>query len=357
MSHKPIITSIDLFGINGFSPAISGMVESLYCKIQVPVFSRTYVEENSIFKEFFFQECCNMSIQCVMRDLYKEWLMIGESHLDDKFPDILAEDFNINYHPVAVLDINKSPEGREKSLVITYGDFKFYIMNGDEIKPVKISADLKSKLFIKLNYRRERGDNGDIISTPIVLKILTTSGWNKASIDKFESIAPFDTKNHSINVAYSSREYDQLYMCRPPFLLFKTPIDVEGGVLKECQFLPPNIVTLASKKEDRFPCTTIIKVQNFYLEGEKEKIIPYIKFVVKTCIKLCIETVKSIEIGTQYKDEESLPEKYRGLIRFICLHRELIKNNKYEMPWDAIIEEEHKVLAIAALEDLFTMIG
>lgn len=356
--HRELnISTVDTYGIKGYSPALTSMVECLYPKVLLPSFGKFFIIENSIFPEFFIQQATNISLNCVYRDYIEKILMVSQSPLDQNYPEYHKEIFNFDSYPVAILDINSLPKGSEKSLVITYGDFKYYLMKGEDepiITEIEPPSDLKQKFFITLNYRRERNSEGRMISHPLIVKMLATSGWNHFDLAKFESIAPFDTKNSNNDVIYKSQNFESIYKTRIPLMMFETPITYRSGEIVETKYLPIDIkVILENKSKKSYPCTTLLKVQNFYPKNEKKKIIKFIKLVFKTCITLCINTLSSIPVGTEYKDDKALPAKYKNLLRFLYLHHELTVNNKYDLAVNSIIEQDHLNIAIKDLEDLY----
>lgn len=352
------ISSIDMFGISGFSPALCGMVECMYKRITVPILSRYFVEENMhIFPEYYKQELNNMMLLNMYRDYYERILMVSETQVDAKSNDKKIDNFIIDSYPVITLDLKREAKQGEKKLIITYGDFKYYLMREDEgasIEEITPPADLKEKIFFNLDYRREKKQDGQIVSEPIIIKILATTAWNKHPITKFEHIAPFDTNLHSSSVIYNSQENELMYRTRPPFMMYKTPITLKDEKIIECKYLPPGIKDII-RKENGYPCTSEIKVQNFY--QDKKKIISLVLYVVKLCIKLCITNTASIIEGTKYKDGDDLSEDYTSFIRFLCLHKNLVTDNIYNLPWDSIVTEEHKNIAVKDLEEMFDYIA
>lgn len=359
-SFSENLSSIDQYGLSGFSPAICGIVEALYTKIHLPVLTRFLIHEKShLMVEYYQQELRNMPMACIYRDHLDKILMIGSPHLDDKYPDAAKENYNTEYYPVAVLDIKTKSGERDKKLYITYGDFKYYLMKADEsaeIIPIVAPPDLSEKLYMMVEYRREKRDDDTIVSEPLEIQILATSGMNRHQLSQFQSVVPFDTTQHSNNVIYTSQEQDELYRVEPPFMMYRTPIEIKKGKIELCRFLPTNIQILAKSSTDNFPVTSLIKVQNFYPKKHKNNIRANIINVLKRSVLLAIDAVSSIPEGTEYKDEEDLSELYRCCIRFLSLHHELVTTGMYTLPWNSVITENHKKLAITSLSEMFEQI-
>lgn len=353
------LSRIEFYALKGFSPAVCGIIEKMYSKIQLPVFSRFLIQEktNRMVEEYQ-SEMRNMSLDCIFRDHLKRIIMIGESQLDEKFPDSATETYKMECYPVAVL--NLKVKKAVKTLYITYSDFKFYLMKADEtaaIEEIQIHDDLKSKLFTGIDFRKERAPDGSTNIEPIEIQILATTGWNKNPLSAFKDISPFDVMSHNNNVIYTSQEQEDLYRLTDPFLMYATPIMIREEKVVKCPYIMKDIHTLLTNKNDSYETVSMIKVQNFYPEALKGSIIPYIIDVLKKIILVTIESVNGIPIGTVYKDEEDLSELYRACIRFICLHHELKVRNVYNLPWNSTISETHKELIVKDLTDLYQQLN
>lgn len=369
------LSTNEFYSVEGFHPAIMAITEQIYkTNLHLPRFTRYYIKQNTLLQnEDFTMQLQNMSIHCIFRDNLEELLIRRTRRIDNSFLDLEKDEIVINAHPICVLNLNVSqrPElstskGKPKTnFVVNLGHFKYYLLKSSGLEEYQVPEDLKNKMLINLQFRKEIIDSKmgkKEVSEPIILQIFATSAWNKKELSFFRNICPFitDAEERTMDIIYKSYEESKLYIVYSPFMMLKTPIEFADRKFIEYDGVPTITRVLLSnsdKQMPHFPSTMYFKIQNFYSKDEKSKIFKFIYAILLEMIKITIHTINEIPDGTVYKEIGMSNNCFNTCLRFMLIFQNCKKvSDDYTLDIERSITRELKEEIVSYLEKIFSQL-